>query len=76
MSFGSAIWNFTEYLCYLAIITQTMLSLWGWVKGGNATSDDGLKSILGEAVGYIGKFTDDFNSTKSGKKSVPASRRK
>jgi hypothetical protein len=77
MSLGTAIWNFTEYLCYVCIIVSTGIKVWGCFRTGQVSEEAGVNMGIGKALDLVGRLADDFSNTSKGnKKTLPATKKK
>lgn len=84
MGFGSVLWNFTEYLCYLSIIVFAAkeIGIFRFLKKSNGKEEDETEAsgdgTLNRALDMLKGVIQNVQSSDGpiSKKSTPASRRR
>jgi hypothetical protein len=66
MGFSTVLWNITEYACYLCIILNTGLTLFGMYRGGPSAA--GNEFGVNDALGILGNVVNQFNETSKGER--------
>lgn len=76
MSWGTTIWNTTEYLCYLAIIFQTGLTLFGIFISKDGQARGGLMDLVNDASKIVHGLANQMDQPAGGAQAGTVRRRK